>query len=66
LTFSRLPNSICSCNLILLRLAKPSEPTFMDRSARVRGFRWRDDEQCYAHARGAWIEKGEAHIKLNL
>jgi hypothetical protein len=39
---------------------KPKEPTFMDRYASARGFRWRDDEQCYTHASGAWIEKGEA------
>ena len=32
----------------------------MDRYAKARGFRWRDDERCYAHASGAWIEKGEA------
>lgn len=38
----------------------PKEPTFMDRYARARGFRWREDERCYAHANGAWIEKGEA------
>ncbi len=39
---------------------KPKEPTFMDRYARSRGFRWRDDEKCYSHASGAWIAKGES------
>src|SRR5262249_11489841 len=36
------------------------EPSFMDRYARARGFRWHEAERCYTHASGAWIEKGEA------
>jgi len=39
---------------------KPKAPSFMDRYARGRGFRWHEDERCYTHASGAWIEKGEA------
>ena len=39
---------------------KPKEPTFMDRYARGRGFRWHEGERCYTHASGAWIEKGES------
>ena len=39
---------------------KPKEPTFMDRYASARGFRWHEEERCYTHANGAWIEKGEA------
>lgn len=42
---------------------KPSklrEPSFMDRYARSRGFRWHAEERCYTHANGTWIEKGEA------
>jgi hypothetical protein len=39
---------------------KPKEPTFMDRYARARGFRWREDERCYSHASGAWIAKGDS------
>jgi hypothetical protein len=38
----------------------PKEPTFMDRYARARGFRWHEEERCYTHANGAWIEKAEA------
>jgi len=40
--------------------AQPKDPTFMDRYAKSRGFRWRDDERCYTHANGSWIERGEA------
>ena len=39
---------------------KPKEPTFMDRYARARGFRWREDERCYSHESGAWIAKGDS------
>jgi hypothetical protein len=39
---------------------KPREPSFMDRYAKARGFRWRDDERCYIHASGARIKRGEA------
>jgi len=39
---------------------KPKAPSFMDRYARGRGFRWHEMERCYTHASGAWIEKGEA------
>ena len=39
---------------------KPKEPTFMDRYAKSRGFRWHEGERCYTHASGAWIERGEA------
>lgn len=40
--------------------AKPREPSFMDRYARGRGYRWHETECCYTHANGAWIEKGAA------
>ncbi len=40
--------------------SKPREPSFMDRYARSRGFRWHEAERCYTHASGAWIGKGEA------
>ena len=40
--------------------SKPKEPTFMDRYAHSRGFRWHDGERCYTHANGAWIAKGES------
>lgn len=39
---------------------RQKQPSFMDRYARGRGFRWHDAERCYTHANGAWIEKGEA------
>ena len=39
---------------------KPKEPTFMDRYAKARGFRWHEAERCYVHASGARIDKGEA------
>jgi hypothetical protein len=39
---------------------KPREPSFMDRYAKSRGFRWHEAERCYTHANGAWIEKGES------
>jgi len=39
---------------------KPREPSFMDRYAKARGFRWQDAERCYTHASGAWIAKGDA------
>jgi hypothetical protein len=39
---------------------QPKEPTFMDRYAKSRGFRWHDTERCYTHGNGAWIQKGEA------
>jgi hypothetical protein len=38
---------------------KPREPSFMDRYAKARGFRWHEAERCYTHASGAWIAKGE-------
>jgi hypothetical protein len=38
---------------------KPKEPSFMDRYARSRGFRWHAGENCYTHSSGAWMEKGE-------
>jgi len=38
---------------------KPKEPSFMDRYAKSRGFRWHEAERCYTHANGAWIEKSE-------
>lgn len=40
--------------------AKSKEPTFMDRYAKARGFRWHEAERCYTHASGAWIEKGDS------
>jgi hypothetical protein len=40
--------------------SRPKEPTFMDRYARGRGFRWHEEERCYTHASGAWIAKGES------
>jgi hypothetical protein len=40
--------------------SKPKEPTFMDRYAKARGFRWHETERCYTHANGAWIAKGDA------
>jgi hypothetical protein len=42
------------------RPSKPKEPSFMDRYARGRGFRWHEAQRCYTHANGAWIAKGEA------
>jgi hypothetical protein len=42
------------------RPPKPKEPTFMDRYAKARGFRWHEAERCYTHASGAWIAKGDA------
>jgi hypothetical protein len=39
---------------------KPKEPTFMERYAKARGFRWDEAERCYMHANGARIDKGEA------
>lgn len=39
---------------------KPKVPTFMDRYAKSRGFRWHEAERCYTHGNGAWMEKGEA------
>jgi hypothetical protein len=42
------------------KLTTPKEPTFMDRYARSRDFRWHDGERCYTHANGAWIAKGDA------
>lgn len=39
---------------------KPKVPTFMDRYAKSRGFRWHKAERCYTHGNGAWMEKGEA------
>jgi len=41
------------------RPAKPKAPTFMDRYAKSRSFRWHEEERCYTHANGAWIERGE-------
>jgi len=38
---------------------KPKEPTFMERYAKARGFRWDKTERCYMHANGARIDKGE-------
>jgi hypothetical protein len=38
---------------------KVREPSFMDRYAKSRGFRWHEDERCYTHASGAWMAKGE-------
>jgi hypothetical protein len=32
----------------------------MERYAKSRGFRWHEAEHCYAHASGAWIEKGDS------
>ncbi|HXJ61002.1 MAG TPA: ATP-binding protein [Verrucomicrobiae bacterium] len=40
--------------------SRPKAPTFMDRYAKSRGFRWHENERCYTHANGAWIDKGEA------
>ena len=49
--------------------ARPREPSFMDRYAKARGFRWHEADRCYTHANGAWIERGEApfnwHEHLN-
>ena len=39
---------------------KPKEPTFMERYAKSRGFRWDEAEHCYMHTNGARIDKGEA------
>ena len=39
---------------------KLREPSFMDRYAKARGFRWHEAERCYTHASGAWIAKGDA------
>lgn len=39
--------------------SKTREPSFMDRYAKTRGFRWHEAERCYTHANGAWMEKGE-------
>ncbi|MEI8290676.1 MAG: ATP-binding protein [Verrucomicrobiota bacterium] len=39
---------------------KSREPSFMDRYAKSRGFRWHEGERCYTHANGAWIAKGDA------
>jgi hypothetical protein len=39
---------------------KPKEPTFMERYAKARGFRWHEADRCYTHANGARIERGEA------
>jgi hypothetical protein len=40
--------------------AKTRPLSFMDRYAKSRGFRWHEAERCYAHASGAWIEKGDS------
>ena len=40
--------------------AKLKEPTFMERYARSRGFRWHEAERCYTHNNGAWIARGDA------
>jgi hypothetical protein len=40
--------------------SKQKEPTFMDRYAKSRNFRWHEAERCYTHASGAWIAKGNA------
>ena len=40
--------------------SKAKEPTFMDRYAKSRGFRWHEAERCYTHTSGAWIAKGDA------
>lgn len=42
------------------RQEKPPKPSFMDRYAKSRGFRWHEAERCYTHANGTWIDKGEA------
>jgi hypothetical protein len=41
-------------------LPKTKQPSFMDRYANSRGFRWHEAERCYVHANGACIEKGDS------
>jgi hypothetical protein len=41
---------------------KPKEPTFMDRYAKARGFRWHEAERCYTHTSGAWIDQGRCAV----
>jgi len=38
---------------------KPKEPSFMDKFARLGGFRWHDGEKCYTHADGRCLERSE-------
>jgi Histidine kinase-, DNA gyrase B-, and HSP90-like ATPase len=38
---------------------KAKEPSFMDRYAKARNFRWHEAERCYTHANGTWIAKGD-------
>lgn len=39
--------------------ARPKAPSFMDRYATERGFRWHEGERCYTHPSGAWITRAE-------